>query len=103
MKTTIIVMTLAGLAISSQANANAELAKAKNCMVCHAPAVKMVGPSYKDIAAKYAGDAAAEDKLVKKVLKGSVGVWGSIPMPANSQVSESDARTLVKWILATGK
>ena len=60
----------------------------------------MVGPSYKDIAAKYAGQKDAEDKLVQKVLKGGGGVWGPVPMPANTQVSEAEARTLVKWVLA---
>lgn len=86
--------------VSQAAMANADLAKAKNCMACHAVANKLVGPAYKDVAAKYAGQKDAEAKLVTKVIKGGSGVWGAIPMPANPQVSEADAKTLVKWIMA---
>ena len=78
----------------------AELAKQKNCMACHAVGNKVVGPSYKDVAAKYAGQKDAEGKLVTKVIKGGSGVWGAVPMPANPQVSEAEAHTLVKWILS---
>lgn len=84
---------------STAALANADLAKAKNCMACHAMANKVVGPGYKEIAAKYAGQSGVEDKLTQKVLKGGAGAWGPVPMPANPQVSEAEARTLVKWIL----
>lgn len=77
-----------------------DLAKSKNCLACHAVSAKVVGPSYKDVAAKYAGQKDAEDKLVQKVLKGGSGVWGPVPMPANTQVTEAEAHTLVKWILA---
>ena len=94
-----LCMVLSALA-SSSAMANADLAKAKNCMACHAVATKLVGPAYKDVAAKYAGQKDAENKLVVKVLKGGAGAWGAVPMPANPQVSEAEARTLVKWILA---
>lgn len=69
-------------------------------MACHAMGNKVVGPSYKDVAAKYAGQKDAEDKLVQKVIKGGAGVWGAVPMPANAQVSEAESRTLVKWILS---
>jgi cytochrome c len=86
---------------SGSAMANADLAKAKNCMACHAVANKVVGPAYKDVAKKYVGDKTAEDKLVAKVMKGGSGVWGAIPMPANPQVSEAEARVLVKWVLAS--
>lgn len=85
---------------SNAAMANAELAKSKNCMSCHAIANKILGPAYKDVAAKYAGQKDAEDKLTQKVLKGGSGVWGAVPMPANPQVSEAEARTLVKWVLS---
>lgn len=87
-----------GLA-SGAAMASADLAKAKNCMACHAEAKKLIGPSYKDVAAKYANDKDAVAKLSEKVRKGGVGVWGQIPMPANPQVSEAEAETLVKWIM----
>jgi len=95
----IAVSALAALS-SASAFAQADLAKAKNCMACHAVGNKLVGPAYKDVAAKYAGQKGAEDKLVQKVLKGGSGVWGPVPMPANPQVSEAEARTLVKWVLA---
>src|SRR5450830_1709891 len=94
-----VVLALSALA-SSSAMANMDLAKAKNCMACHAVANKVVGPAYKDVAAKYAGQKDAEDKLVAKVMKGGSGVWGAVPMPANPQVSEAEARTLVKWVLS---
>jgi cytochrome c len=85
---------------SNAALANADLAKAKNCIACHAVANKVLGPAYKDVAAKYAGQKDAEDKLVQKVLKGGSGVWGAVPMPANAQVTPAEARTLVKWVLS---
>jgi cytochrome c len=78
----------------------AALAKSKNCMACHAINSKLVGPAYKDVAAKYAGQKGVEDKLVQKVMKGGSGVWGPVPMPANPQVSEAEAHTLVKWVLS---
>ena len=85
---------------SGSAMANADLAKAKNCMACHAVGNKVVGPAFKDVAAKFAGKKGAEDELVQRVLKGSSGVWGPVPMPANTQVSDAEAHTLVKWILS---
>lgn len=88
------------VAASGSAMASADLAKAKNCMACHAAATKLVGPAYKDVAAKYAGQKDAEAKLVAKVMKGGSGSWGAVPMPANPQVSEAEAKTLVKWIMA---
>jgi cytochrome c len=86
--------------VSTGAMANPDLAKAKNCMACHAVANKLVGPAFKDVAAKYSGQKDAEDKLVAKVMKGGTGVWGAVPMPANPQVTEPEARTLVKWVLS---
>ena len=94
-----VSLVLSSLA-SAGAMANADLAKAKNCMACHAVATKLVGPAYKDVAAKYAGQKDAENKLVDKVMKGGSGSWGAVPMPANPQVSEAEARTLVKWVLS---
>ena len=79
--------------------ANQDLAKQKNCLACHAVDKKIVGPAYKDVAAKYASDKDALAKLSKKVREGGVGVWGPIPMPANPQVNESEATTLAKWVL----
>ena len=77
----------------------AELAQQKNCMACHAVDKKLVGPAYKDVAAKYAGQKDAVDKLAAKVVKGGSGVWGNIPMPANPQVTDAEAKQLVQWIL----
>jgi len=100
MKRSLFVCLAVGALASGAAMANADLAKAKNCMACHAVASKVVGPAYKDVAAKYAGQKDAEDKLTQKVLKGGSGVWGAVPMPANAQVTEAEARTLVKWVLS---
>lgn len=88
-----------GLA-SGPAMASAELAKAKNCVACHAPDKKLVGPSYKQVAAKYANDKTAAEKLTKKVREGGSGVWGQVPMPPNPQVSAEEAATLVQWVLS---
>ena len=86
--------------VSGSAMANADLAKSKNCMSCHSVDAKILGPSFKDIAKKDAGEKAAEAKLATKVMKGGSGVWGAIPMPANAQVNDAEAKTLVKWILS---
>jgi cytochrome c len=93
-----VVASLA--AVAAPALANEALAKAKNCMSCHAVDKKILGPSYKDVAAKYAGQKDAADKLAQKVIKGGVGVWGQIPMPANAQVNEAEAKQLVQWVLS---
>ena len=92
-----------GFAISTPALADMALATTKNCMACHAVDKKLVGPSYKDIATKYAGQADAVDKLAGKVVKGGSGVWGPVPMPANAQINDADAKKLVAWILAGSK
>jgi len=80
--------------------ASPELAQKKNCLACHQVNQKVVGPSYKEVAQKYAGQPDAVAKLVPKVMKGGAGVWGAVPMPANPQVSEAEARQLVQWILS---
>ena len=85
---------------SAPASAQQDLAQKKNCMSCHAIDKKLVGPSYKDVAAKYAGQKDAVDKLTQKVLKGGAGVWGPLPMPANPQVNEAEAKQLVQWVLS---
>ena len=85
--------------LSAPAFANPELAQKKNCLACHAVGQKVIGPSYKDVAAKYAGQADAVPKLTQKVIKGGAGVWGAVPMPANPQVNEAEAKQLVQWIL----
>ena len=90
----------AGFAVCAPAMADLQLATAKNCMACHAVDKKLVGPSYKDVAAKYAGQKDAAAKLEAKVMKGGSGTWGPVPMPANPQVSADEAKKLVAWILA---
>jgi cytochrome c len=91
---------LASAALAPSAFANADLAQKKNCMACHAVDKKLVGPAYKDVAAKYAKDKDAVKKLAEKIVKGGSGVWGPVPMPANAQVSAAEAETLAKWVLA---
>ncbi len=86
-------------AASLPALASADLAKQHNCLSCHSVDKKVVGPSYKDIAAKYKGQS-VEAMLIDKVKHGSKGVYGPIPMPANANVPDADVKTLVKWILA---
>ncbi|MEO5661625.1 MAG: c-type cytochrome [Polaromonas sp.] len=94
-----IASVAAGFAVSAPALADLQLATAKNCMACHAIDKKLVGPAYKDVAAKYAGQKDAASKLEAKVLKGGSGVWGPVPMPANTQVTPDEAKKLVAWIL----
>ena len=84
---------------ATPAFAQADLAQKKNCMACHAIDKKLVGPAYKEVAAKYAGQKDAVDKLAQKVVKGGSGAWGAVPMPANPQVTEAEAKQLVGWIL----
>ncbi|MES9857408.1 MAG: c-type cytochrome [Sedimenticola sp.] len=76
------------------------VAQAKGCMGCHQVDTKVLGPSYKDVAAKYKGDAAAFEMLVTKVKGGGSGTWGPIPMPPNAHVPEADIRTVVAWVLS---
>ncbi len=99
MKRALMIMA-AVAAVSAPAMADEALAKSKNCMACHAVDKKLVGPAYKEVAKKYAGNAKAADMLAAKVIKGGSGVWGAIPMPANPQVSEADAKKLVAWVLS---
>ncbi|MFM1906952.1 MAG: hypothetical protein RLZZ591_629 [Pseudomonadota bacterium] len=99
MKTAIAAAGLS-MAWAAPALADQALASAKNCMACHAVSQKLVGPSYKDVATKYAGDKLAADKLANKILKGGAGVWGAIPMPANTQVNEAEAKKLATWVLS---
>jgi cytochrome c len=97
---TILAAAAATLSASLPAVAQEELAKKHNCLACHSVDKKVVGPSYKDVAAKYRGDKSAEAKLFEKVKKGGVGVWGQIPMPPNATVPDEDIKALVKWVLS---
>lgn len=81
--------------------ADDKLAKEKNCLACHAIDKQLVGPSYQAVAKKYAGQKDAVDKLALKIIKGGAGAFGPVPMPANPQVNEADAKKLAAWIMAT--
>ena len=99
MKPLFALAALAAVTLTSPAFASADLAAKKNCMACHAVDKKLVGPAYKDVAAKYAKDKDAYKKLAEKIIKGGAGAWGPVPMPANTQVSPAEAETLAKWVL----
>ena len=96
---------VAALLVAGQAAAEDQLALAQKsgCMACHQVAVKVVGPAYKDVAKKYAGDAKAVDALTKKVIAGGVGVWGQVPMPpkgGNAALKDEDIKKIVAWVLS---
>lgn len=97
----VVTLTAAafGLAFGSDAQANEALAKTSGCLACHTVDKKLIGPSYKDIAAKYRKDKGAEANLIKKVKDGGKGNWGDIPMPPNAHVKDPDIKTIVQWIL----
>ena len=107
MKTSLLVCAFMwGLVFAGATNAAVndaqatQLAAKYNCQACHAVDRKIVGPAYKEVAKKYAGDKSAVEKLEHKVKGGGSGVWGSIPMPPNN-VPDADLKTLVEWILAS--
>jgi len=99
MKKNFMMAVVIGIAASS-ASASAELAKSKNCMGCHAVSSKLVGPAFKDVGHKYAGQPGADAALALKILKGSSGTWGPIPMPPSPQVTSAEATSLALWILS---
>jgi cytochrome c len=98
MKKIALIAALAAV-VAGPAFANADLAQKKNCLACHATDKKLVGPAYKDVAAKYAGQKDAVAKLADKIQKGGSGVWGAVPMPANPQVNADEAKQLATWVL----
>ena len=102
MKAFLISAAVAGsMLVAGAASANEALAQKSGCLACHSVDKKVLGPAYKDVAAKYKGDKTAEAKLIEKVKKGGSGTWGPIPMPANSpQVKDEDIKTLVHWVLS---
>jgi cytochrome c len=95
----VAMMAAAGIVMAGQAQADEALAKSKNCMSCHAIDKKLVGPAYKDVAAKYKGDAKAPAMLAAKIKAGGKGTWGEIPMPPNN-VTPEEASKLAAWVLA---
>jgi len=95
-----ILLLAVTLVAAAPAMADLALATSKNCMACHTVDKKVLGPAFKDIAAKYKDDKTAADKLAVKIIKGSTGVWGSLAMPANPQVNEAEAARLAAWVLS---
>ena len=93
-----LLVVIAGR-LAGQAGASPELAKSKNCMGCHAVDRKMVGPAYKDVAAKYKGDKKAADALAATIKAGGSGKWGPVPMPPNN-VTDDEAKKLAQWVLS---
>ena len=94
-------LTVAALpAQALDAAAASALARKGACIACHTANNKMVGPAYKDVAKKYAGDANAPAYLAKKIRSGGSGVWGSVPMPPQASLSDAEIGTLVEWVLA---
>ena len=96
----LILSVAAGAVFALPVQASEELAKKYMCLTCHQVDKKLVGPAFKEIAAKYASDKAAEGKMVDKVKKGGAGVWGQIPMPPNDKVPEADLKAGGKWVLS---
>jgi cytochrome c len=101
MKLLIASVAAAAALFSPIARADMALAQKKNCMACHAVDKKVLGPSYKEVAAKYKSDKKAAEMLATKIVKGGQGVWGAVPMPANPQVTPEEAKVLAAWVLAT--
>ena len=95
----LLLAPAAAVFLACPAWADEALAKNKNCMACHALDKKLVGPSYKEVAAKYSAEKDAVDKLAVKIQKGGTGVWGAVPMPANPQVSDAEAKKLAAWVM----
>jgi cytochrome c len=104
MKALMLTIALAGsMLVAGQANAEdaKALAQKSGCLACHSVDAKILGPAYKDVAAKYKGDKGAEARLVAKVKAGGSGVWGPMPMPSNSpQVKDEYIKTIVHWVLS---
>lgn len=104
MKSIANLLVAAGVVlVSAPALANLDLAKKNNCMACHTTDKKLVGPSYQEVAKKYAGQKDAVKLLSARVKAGSTGVWGQVPMPPSAAVKDADIEILVKWILAGAK
>jgi cytochrome c len=98
-KTALAILAGAGIFVAPTLSANEDLARSKNCLACHSIDNKILGPAYKEVAKKYAGQPDAVKTLADKVMKGGGGVWGSMAMPPNPQVNAEEASKLVEWIL----
>lgn len=95
-----LMLAVTALAASGAHAQDALADKKRLCLSCHDIATKKIGPPFKEVAARYAGQGDAVAKLTQKVLKGGSGVWGQVPMPANPQVNEAEAKQLVEWVLS---
>ena len=95
-----VVLVLSAGLLTVQTHANEALANKSGCLGCHAVATKLVGPAYKDVAAKYAGQADAQTMLMQSIRNGSVGKWGELPMPAHPKISDADLKKLAAWVLS---
>lgn len=102
MRTIVLAAAAVAAVLAAPAQADEALAKKHQCLACHQMDKKSVGPSYKDIAKKYKGQADAVAKLSEKVKKGGSGVWGPIPMAPNPAVPDADIKKLVEWVLKAG-
>ncbi len=100
---TVLLTVGASLHVQAQAVESAKLAQNKNCLTCHAINTQSMGPSFHEIASKYQARADATDYLAQAIINGKVGVWGGIPMPANTQLSAAEASQLARWILSLNK
>lgn len=101
MKSLIISAAVLTLSVALPAQASEDLAKKHLCSTCHAvKGAKTIGPTYADVAKKYAGQKDAEAKLAETVKKGGQGVWGQVPMPPNAAVPDADLKALIKWVLS---
>ena len=100
MKSVILGIAMIGAFLVNQAQANEALAQKSGCLACHGVEKKVLGPSYKEVAAKYKSDKGADAKLVAKVKAGGSGVWGPVPMPPHPQVKDEDIKKIVQWVLS---
>ena len=94
------MVAASALMLVGTVHADADLAQSSGCMNCHNVDAKLVGPAYKEVAAKYAGEEGAAEMLADRIKNGSSGVWGQIPMPPNAAVSDEDALKLAEWVLS---
>jgi cytochrome c len=100
MKAVLAALAAVSVLLAGGAQAQEDKAKAAGCTTCHGIDKKIIGPAYKEVAAKYRNDKGAEAKLVAKVKNGGKGVWGDIPMPPNAHVKDEDIKSIVRWILS---
>lgn len=103
MRFALSALALTAAALATPAHANLALAQKNGCMACHGVDKKLVGPAFQDVAKKHAAEKDASAHLVSAIRKGGSGKWGPVPMPAQPQLSEADAKTLADWVLSGAK